>query len=403
MKILWMAVLCLVSASLQAGSNGGPNVGEVPPLLGASLLLQAPPGTRMDAAFLSGSVVVLEFWATWCGPCVAAIPHLNELADQFKDKRVRFIAITAEDEATVTPFLKKRPIDAWIALDTNRAMNKAFAVASIPHTVVLNKDGKIAAITYSSELTAQHLTDLLNGRKISLSDARVEEVPAPKSNNKPALFEMTVRPSNSTNSHQGIGWGNGNFNAPACTVWRTLPMAFDTTFSRIITNSPLPPGLFDFKITEPRSSEKEMPVLLQTALRITFGLTGKKEIRQTSVFLLKVITPAATGRTASPTKEKSFRFGGGQISGVGVSMKQLASALEQSLKQPVIDETGSKEDFDIELRWKESKSDTANREALLTAVREQLGLELVPAVRPVEMVIVEQTQADSGQTVLDRK
>src|ERR1700744_6269930 len=86
MKALLGIGLCLVVFSLQASSNGGPKIGDAPPLLGATDLLQAPPGATFDATSLRGTVVVLEFWATWCGPCVAAIPHLNELADQFKDK-----------------------------------------------------------------------------------------------------------------------------------------------------------------------------------------------------------------------------------------------------------------------------------------------------------------------------
>jgi uncharacterized protein (TIGR03435 family) len=391
MKLFLTIGLCLLSASIQAGSSGGPKVGDAPPLLSATGLLQAPTGAIVNAASLRGSVVVLEFWATWCGPCVAAIPHLSELAEQFKDKPVRFIALTEEDEATVEPFLKKRPIHAWIALDTNRAMNTAFAVTSIPHTVVLDTEGKIAAITYPTALTAQHLTDLLAGRKISLSNGRGEEVPNQKPNDRPALFEISVRPSNSTNDHGGVSWGNGNFKAPSCTVWRTLPVAFDTTYSRIVTNAPLPEGRYDFAITEPRAAEEEMPAQLQRALRITFGVTGRKEIRQTPVFLLQTKTPGATGLSVSPTKDKSFRYGGGEISGVGVTMKQLATALEDSLRQPVIDETGSKEEYDVELKWNETGPDTANRDALVKSVREQLGMDLVPAIRPVEMVLIEQS------------
>jgi uncharacterized protein (TIGR03435 family) len=394
--------LCLVSAYVRASSNGGPKVGDVSPLLSATALLQAPEGATLDAATLRGKVVVLEFWATWCGPCVAAIPHLNDLADQFKDKSVRFIATTAEDEATVQPFLKKRPIHAWVALDTNRAMNKAFAVTGIPHTVVLDKEGNIAAIAYPTELTAQHLSDLLAGKKISLSEARGEEVPNQKPSDKPALLEISVRPSDATNAG-GFGWGNGKINARACTVWRTLPLAFDTTFPRIVTNAPLPAGMYDFTITEPQASEEEMSGLLQTALKVTFGVTGRKEARERAVFLLKIKASTAPGRTISPTQAKSFREGGGEISGVGVTMKLLASALEESLKKPVIDETGSKDEYDVMLRWSETDSDKGNRDAILAAVPDQLGLELIPATLPVEMTIIEQSKVALSKEVSDHQ
>lgn len=405
MKRLLTAGLCLLAATIQASSNGGPKAGDAPPLLSATALLQAPPGATLEAASLRGSVVVLEFWATWCGPCVGAIPHLNELADQFKDKPVRFIALTAEDAATVEPFLKKRPIHTWIALDTNHAMNKAFAVTGIPHTVVLDKEGKIAAITYPTLLTARHLNDLLAGKTISLSGGRGEDVPNQKQNGQAALFEISVRPSDATNNGRGSGvsWGGGRFNAPACTVWRTLPVAFDTTFSRIVTDAPLPTGLYDFTINAGRDAAKEMPALLQTALRITFGVTGKKETRRMPVYLLRMKTPTAPGRTISPTDNRAFREGGGEISGIGVSMEQMAAALEGNLKQPVIDETGSKERYDVTLKWNENQSAPTNRDRLLAAAREQLGLELTPATRPVEMVIIEQSKAPLAKASSDRE
>src|SRR5437899_5174313 len=99
-----------------------PKVGERPPTIGLEKLLQAPEGTKASWAALKGKVVVLEFWATWCGPCVAAISHLNELADQFKGWPVQFIAVADEDEQVVTRFLKRKPIHAWVGLDTDKSM-----------------------------------------------------------------------------------------------------------------------------------------------------------------------------------------------------------------------------------------------------------------------------------------
>jgi thiol-disulfide isomerase/thioredoxin len=125
LKALLFLVAVLMGLSIQMASSSGQRTGDNPPLLQATTLLQAPPGATMDALSLHGKVVVLEFWATWCGPCVAAIPHLNELADKFKDQPVQFIAVTAENEATIKSFLTKRPIHAWVVLDTDRAMNTA--------------------------------------------------------------------------------------------------------------------------------------------------------------------------------------------------------------------------------------------------------------------------------------
>ncbi len=159
-----MALLLLGTAA----GNGVPKPGDQAPLLRATALLQAPSGATLDAQSLRGSVVVLEFWATWCGPCVAAIPDLNTLADQFKDQPVQFIAVTAEDEKTVKKFLAKRPVRAWIALDTDQAMNQAYGVGALPETVLLDKEGKVAAITEPTMALEHHIKDLLAGKKLGL-------------------------------------------------------------------------------------------------------------------------------------------------------------------------------------------------------------------------------------------
>src|SRR5262249_51887602 len=149
---------------------------------------------------LKGKIVVLEFWATWCGPCIAAIPHLNEMEDQFREEPVQFIAITDEKEALIAPFLKKKPMHAWVGLDTDRSMFKDYAINGIPHTIVVDRDGKIAAITHPSMLTAQHIKDLLAGKKLALTQIgggsiRADQVTAAAKPEPEPLFRVLIRPS----------------------------------------------------------------------------------------------------------------------------------------------------------------------------------------------------------------
>ncbi|HEY7544991.1 MAG TPA: TlpA disulfide reductase family protein, partial [Blastocatellia bacterium] len=109
---LLVAVLLLMSLVLvatgQTNQAQGLKAGDAAPDIALAKLLQAPSEARTNWENLRGNVVVLEFWATWCAPCIAAMPHLNELADKFKDKPVRFISITYENESIVAPFLKRR-------------------------------------------------------------------------------------------------------------------------------------------------------------------------------------------------------------------------------------------------------------------------------------------------------
>ncbi|HET6247068.1 MAG TPA: TlpA disulfide reductase family protein [Tepidisphaeraceae bacterium] len=87
-----------------------------------------------------GKVVLIDFWATWCGPCRKAIPELNKLQAQFKDDLV-VIGVSDEDADTVTAFAKKTEMAYSLALDSSKKMSKAIHVAGIPHVLIISTDG----------------------------------------------------------------------------------------------------------------------------------------------------------------------------------------------------------------------------------------------------------------------
>ncbi|HEX4047352.1 MAG TPA: TlpA disulfide reductase family protein [Elusimicrobiota bacterium] len=106
-------------------------------------LLQAPIASFASLKEFRGQVVVLEFWATWCGPCVELLPHMNKMVAAFAGKPVRFISVTDETRPPVEAFLKTHPMKAWIGLDPTGAAFQAFHVNSRPEVVVIDPFGRI--------------------------------------------------------------------------------------------------------------------------------------------------------------------------------------------------------------------------------------------------------------------
>lgn len=94
-------------------------------------------------------VYVIEFWATWCGPCRVSIPHLTELQKKYKDKGVVLVGVSDETEAKVKPFVEKQgeKMDYRVAIDDERGTSKgymqAFNVGGIPHAFIVDKSGKM--------------------------------------------------------------------------------------------------------------------------------------------------------------------------------------------------------------------------------------------------------------------
>jgi uncharacterized protein (TIGR03435 family) len=163
----------------------------------------------------------------------------------------------------------------------------------------------------------------------------------------------------------------------------------------------LPTNRFDFTViqtvgpgTEANALDENVSSLLQQLLSSTFGIHGRKETREVDVLLLKVKSTHAPGLVVSPTAGFSCRTGSGVIEGTDVPISLVVAGIESSLKQPVFDETGLTNCYDLSLKWDQPDGDRPDSENLRKVLADQCGLELVAARRPVEMVIIEGPQKE---------
>lgn len=113
-------------------------------------ILEWAKGAPITLAEIQGAkkVAVVEFWATWCPPCRATIPHLTELQKKYKDTVV-FIGVSAESAETVKSFVEKQAekMDYHVAIDrehgTTKGFMDAFGIQSVPHAFLVDQEGRI--------------------------------------------------------------------------------------------------------------------------------------------------------------------------------------------------------------------------------------------------------------------
>jgi peroxiredoxin len=124
-----------------------PSVGKPAP----EVSLQAEGEEAVLLSSLKGKVVVLDFWATWCQPCVIELPLVAKVTAERDDKGVAFFAVnTGESGQAVKNFLNEKNLDIPLVLDDDGTIGSAYGVSALPHLVIIDAEGTVRHVHLGS-------------------------------------------------------------------------------------------------------------------------------------------------------------------------------------------------------------------------------------------------------------
>ena len=126
-----------------SGSNAHPLVGKPAP----EFTLKSLGGESVQLKKLGGQIIVLDFWASWCGPCMQTMPQLEQLMGEFDQTRVKLLAINIQEPKTkIELALKRLNIAPEVLLDVDGEIATAYSANAIPQTVIIDPSGTVSHV-----------------------------------------------------------------------------------------------------------------------------------------------------------------------------------------------------------------------------------------------------------------
>ncbi len=344
-------------------------------------VLNAPVKSVNSLKDLKGKVVFLEYWATWCGPCVASIPHMNRLEEALKGEPVVFLSVTDEPEDKIAAFLKTHEMKAWVGLDEKHSSFKAYKISGRPDGYLIGKDGGLLARVFPVNLQESTVREAIAGK---MEPQPVEwpedrKAPAPRAGGKP-LFELVI---SSSQGKPRMSGGYTRLESQAMSFKQNIAHAWDVENDQVLLDTE-PVKSFNLLLQTPPGGMEEGREALKAAIQSAFGVKVARESRETDVYALRLSTEPGAPRPDPGAGEVHLglmSYGGGTLVGTA-KMPEIANGVWASMDRPVVDETGLKGVYEFELNWDYGSLESA-RKALAAK-----GLLLEPSRAVIDFVRV---------------
>ena len=124
---------------------------EEAPDFTADVLANAPAAEQktLTLSELRGKPVILDFWATWCGPCRASAPIVNAVSQRYRDRGLVVVGVNVDDDTfPVVPVVRNMGLSFPIVYDSGKEISRDYGASTLPTLIVVSKEGKIVAVRH---------------------------------------------------------------------------------------------------------------------------------------------------------------------------------------------------------------------------------------------------------------
>jgi thiol-disulfide isomerase/thioredoxin len=387
--------LILLAFTLTAYAQSGPLIGKQMADLQFSQILNYSKPAATLADFKS-KVVILDFWATWCLPCIQAMPDLEKLQARF-NKDIQIITVTDDPLARIQKFVEKQGLKLPIVIDKDGKLAEYFPHRTIPHTVIIDKNGIIRAITTPAELNETIIQKVIGNEPIAILEKRDNmdfDPSLPLSGNTSIDYQIVVTPYQIGLPSMANVSGDKNYLNRRIVAVNIGPQSLYEIAYHFPVNLRTEVNIKNkaamewnetnaicMDIIVPENKGPDRFEIMKQQLNNIFGYQISVEEKLKKVKVLRVLSGGAK-LTLSSGAPESFSSGGTGLQMVNSNIKTVTGFLEDELQALVIDETNLTGRYDLKIDWYNENP------GLIYQNLKKLGLELVDDNRKVSILVI---------------
>lgn len=349
---------------------------------------------QLSIKHLKGKVVILEFWATWCAPCLPQLSRLDDLQEELSDS-LQVIAVSIEPKSKIMKPIQKMRVDNLLfSSDTNHT--RYFSYSVVPTSVIIDPGGVIRAICSPKEISAEKIRKLLQNESVSFdvesNNAIYPDLLLPDAQNEPdgsvARYdsaETTGISIDTSGSIKQLSFTNFTllslfrevFRMPSPT-W-VIDSSGDTTISDYV-----PANMYNLHVTDSGVTADSLFLHAEQLANASFQYVASRTVKQVEVY--ELLYKGSTKLLASARQETNFTYYGPNFQGIAISTAALTGYLSNELgyleDKIVLDKTGLTSRYDVSLTWEYTDRSSLDRELA------RYGFYLVKVTEPVSVLVV---------------
>jgi thiol-disulfide isomerase/thioredoxin len=355
------------------------------------------PNSQFDISSIKGKPILINFWGTWCSPCIPEMKNLSNLQKVFGEK-IQIIAVSNDTEEKLKFYQKNSKTKIWLASEPSQNLWNIFGISTAGHIALFNEEGKLVSITETHNIDSTAIQNLIDNKKINITlnkgDRVLKRNEEPISLDSSTLYSFVIQPQLVGIAPMMRRPNSGTFEKRRISIYNlSSAMILREAYNISVSKRVIYENQQDSIISNEKKycidlivSENDKPNLysiLKSELYNHLPIKGELKKRFIPCYTLRPIKDGNSIIQETSNYENKHSSNSLEFEGKGIAIETFISYLENTLNYPVYNATGLVKKYNIEFSRNNINPLQSTKESLA-----KLGLEIIKETKEMDVLVI---------------